>query len=213
MRLFIVRHGETSWNREGRFQGQRDIPLNENGLAQADLTAKRFLGYHLDAVLTSPLSRAKVTAEKIYSAAICNTFIVDDGFMEIGHGDWEGRLRPDVERLWPDVLDQWLHDPTVCQMPGDGGESLLTVSKRAIEAFERLALGEFKGDVLLATHDAVAKVLVCHYIGLPLENYWRIKMPNCSVSFIEFGEVPQLGLLGDVSHLGCGFDSFVSKSL
>ena len=61
MRLFIVRHGETAWNREGRFQGQLDVPLNEAGLLQADRVAERFRGYPLAAVLTSPLSRARVT--------------------------------------------------------------------------------------------------------------------------------------------------------
>ena len=212
MRLFIVRHGETAWNREGRFQGKKDIPLNENGLAQADLTAKRFIGFKFDAVLASPLARARVTGEKIAEAAGCDTFITDDGFMEISHGDWEGQLRPYVEEKWPDIIDAWLNKPAVCQMPGEGGESLSDVMERAVEAIERIAF-RYSGNVLLATHDAVAKTLICHYIGLPLEMYWRIKIPNCAVSFIDFGQVPQLGLLGDISHLGCGFDSFASKSL
>ena len=212
MRLFIVRHGETAWNRAGRFQGRMDIPLNENGLAQAVLTAKRFSGFKFDAVLSSPLSRARVTGEKIYDEADCSTFITDDGFMEISHGDWEGHLRPDVESRWPDILDQWLNAPEICKMPGAGGESLADVTARAVEAVERIAF-DYSGDVMLATHDAVAKTLICYYVGIPLENYWRIKVPNCSVSFIEFGKSPQLGLLGDVSHLGCGFDTFASKSL
>ncbi|MBQ8089435.1 MAG: histidine phosphatase family protein, partial [Pyramidobacter sp.] len=55
---------------------------------------------------------------------------------------------------------------------------------------------------------------ICHYLGVPLANYWRVKIPNCSVSYIEFGPSgPQVGLMGDISHLGTGFDSFVSKSL
>ena len=70
MKLFIVRHGETAWNREGRFQGQIDIPLNEKGLAQAEMTARRFSGYPLEKVFASPLSRARVTGEKIESIAM-----------------------------------------------------------------------------------------------------------------------------------------------
>lgn len=214
MRLFIVRHGETAWNREGRFQGQLDVPLNEAGLLQADRVAERFRGYPLAAVLTSPLSRARVTGERIFEAADCDALVVDDGFQEINHGAWEGVTTDEVARRDGDLLKLWRTDPQRVTMPGAGGESLADVGRRAVEALERVALGKYEGDVLLATHDAVGKVLICHYIGLPLTSYWRIRIPNCGVSCLDFGDDgPQLSLLGDVSHLGCGFESFLSKSL
>ena len=214
MRLFIVRHGETAWNREGRFQGHIDVPLNETGLSQADKAAERFRGCPLSAVFASPLARARVTGEKICAAADCGHFLLEDGFMEINHGEWEGMLTDEVEQKYADMLELWRTDPQRVKMPGPGGESLPEVQARAVATLERAVLGKFEGDVLLATHDAVGKTLICHCIGLPLEYYWRLKIPNCSVSYIDFGGPwPQLGLLGDITHLGCGFDSFVSKSL
>ncbi|MBR1896683.1 MAG: histidine phosphatase family protein [Pyramidobacter sp.] len=213
MRLFIVRHGETAWNREGRFQGQIDTPLNEKGLAQADLTAERFRGFPLQAVLASPLSRARVTGEKIYAAAKCDSFVIDDGFKEINHGEWEGKTTAEVIDQFGPQLAQWQTQPHLVKMPGPAGEALEDVQRRAVAAVER-HVPNYTDDVLLATHDAVIKTVICHYLGVPLANYWRVKIPNCSVSYIEFGPSgPLVGLMGDISHLGTGFDSFVSMSL
>ena len=167
MRLFIVRHGETAWNRESRFQGQRDIELNETGLAQAGQAAERFRGYPFDAVVVSPLARAAVTGRKIYEASKCGSFIVDEGFSEINHGDWEGRLAADVERDYSSLLGQWRSAPHLVKMPGPGGETIADVQARALAALERTAF-KFDGDVMLATHDAVIRVLLCSFVGAPL---------------------------------------------
>lgn len=212
MKFFIVRHGETNWNREGRFQGQMDIPLNEKGLEQARMTAARFKGYPLEAVYASPLSRARVTGELIAEAAGC-PLIPDKRFMEINHGAWEGTTTAEVEKNYGDILRQWKTEPHLVKMPGPGGESLEDVQKRAVAAVEEI-VPKHKGDILLATHDAAAKTIICYYLGVPLSRYWRLKIPNCSVSYIEFlPSGPQVGLLGDVSHFHQGFDTFVSKSL
>lgn len=213
MRLFMVRHGETKWNREGRFQGQMDIPLNETGLAQADRAAERFRGFPLEAVFVSPLSRARVTGEKIFAAAKCGQLVSDPGFMEINHGAWEGLAFEEVSVRYGALLERWRTSPDGVKMPGPGGESLEDVQHRAVAALKRTALN-YHGDTLLATHDAVLKTLICYFLGVPLSHYWRLKIPNCSVSYVEFlNGTPQVGLLSDVSHLGNGFDSFVSKSL
>lgn len=212
MKLFLVRHGETDWNRKGRFQGQIDIPLNERGLSQANMTAERFRGVKLDVVCASPLSRARITGEAIARAAGCE-LITDPAFLEICHGDWQGHTADEVMSLFGDQLHQWQTCPDQITMPGQGGESLEDVRRRAVDGVERLIAGR-SNDVLLATHDAVIKALICHYIHLSFAYYWRVKVPNCSVSYIEFTPSgPQLGLMGDISHLHSGFDSFVSKSL
>ena len=213
MRLFIVRHGETAWNRESRFQGQRDIELNETGLAQAGQAAERFRGYPFDAVVVSPLARAAVTGRKIYEASKCGSFIVDEGFSEINHGDWEGRLAADVERDYSSLLGQWRSAPHLVKMPGPGGETIADLQARALAALERTAF-KFDGDVMLATHDAVIRVLLCSFVGAPLSSFWRFQIPNCSVSFVEFKDgFPKLGLLGDTNHLQKSFDRFEQKSL
>ena len=218
MRLFMVRHGETKWNREGSFQGQMDIPLNETGLAQADRAAERFRGFPLEAVFVSPLSRARVTGEKIFAAARCENFVADPGLMEINHGAWEGLTFDEVSARYGALLEQWRSRPEGVWMPGPGGESLEDVQRRAVAALERTALKKRCGDKQRQEsgrlQPGVNRPPGEPPAGVPLAHYWRLKIPNCSVSYVEFLDgTPQVGLLGDVSHLGGGFDSFVSKSL
>ena len=172
MRFFVIRHGETAWNVAGRFQGQQDTELNEKGLAQADLLGERLAGHRFEAVLTSPLSRAKVTAER--AASRC----------EYG------------------------------ELPGPGGENLEDILRRAVPAVEAAAK-RYEGDVLLASHDAVIKVLLCYWLGAPLASFFRFQVPNCSITVIEVkeGSAPRMLLMGDAAHLGDSFERPEQKGL
>lgn len=214
MRLFIVRHGETDWNRAGRFQGQRDTELTEHGLAQADKAADYLRGRRFDAVVTSPLARARVTAQKIYDAAECDTFEVIDDLTEINHGDWEGRLSTEVAETWPDLLETWHTRPHVVVMPGEGGESLRAVQIRTMRAVEDIA-SRYSGDVVLASHDAVIKVMLCAFTDAPLSSFWSFQIANCSLTVAELreGHAPRISLLGDAHFLGIGFDLPEQKGL
>ena len=104
MRFFVIRHGETAWNVEGRFQGQKDTALNEKGLAQAATRGERLAGHSFEAVLTSPLDRAKKTAELAAAKCEFGEFTEIPAFTEINHGDWEGRLSTEVAEEWPELL-------------------------------------------------------------------------------------------------------------
>lgn len=214
MRLFIVRHGETDWNRAGRFQGQRDTDLTEYGLSQADKVAEHLRGHRFDAVVTSPLSRARVTAQKIFDAADCDTFEVIDALTEINHGDWEGLLSTEVSERWPDVLKTWHTKPHTVVMPGDGGESLRAVQLRTMAAVEDIA-SKYGGDVLLASHDAVIKVMLCAFTDAPLSSFWSFQIANCSLTIAELRERhgARISLLGDAHFLGIGFDLPEQKGL
>ena len=217
MRLFIVRHGETLWNKEGRFQGQQDTDLSEFGLAQADKIAaylREQMDGKFEAVATSPLSRAKITAEKIADACRCKKFEILPGLTEINHGDWEGLLSSEVQKGWPRVLDLWHTSPHTVIMPGDGGEALRTVQVRSIEAIEALSK-KYTGDVCIGAHDAVIKVLLCHFFGAPLSSFWSFQVANCSLTIAELREnkPPRVSLMGDAHFLGEGFDRPEQKGL
>ena len=125
MRFFVIRHGETAWNVAGRFQGQQDTELNEKGLAQAELLGERLAGHKFEAVLTSPLARAKVTAERASARCECGEFLTVGALTEINHGDWEGRLADEIAAEWPEELRKWHVAPETVTMPGAGGENLL----------------------------------------------------------------------------------------
>lgn len=210
MRLFIVRHGETLWNKEGRFQGQRDTDLSEYGLAQADKLAAYLaekMSGKFDAVVASPLSRAKITAEKIAAACGCKNVEIMPDLTEINHGDWEGMLSSDVRERWPRVFDLWHSSPHTVIMPGDGGEALRGVQLRAIGAVEKLAKN-YTGDVCVAAHDAVIKVLLCHFLLAPLSSFWSFQIANCSLSVAELrgDKPPRISLMGDAHFLDDGFN-------
>lgn len=208
MRLFIVRHGETEWNRDGRFQGQRDTKLSDHGLAQADAVADFLRGHRFDAVISSPLERARVTGERIAAACGCDKFETVDALTEIGHGDWEGVLASEVAERWPELLLQWHTSPHTVVMPGEGGESLRGVQIRAMTAIDDIAR-RYGGDVVIASHDAVIKVLLCEFFGAPLSSFWRFQVANCSVSIVELrdGHEARVTLMGASHFLGRGFDS------
>jgi broad specificity phosphatase PhoE len=214
MRLFIVRHGETLWNKEGRFQGQRDTDLSEKGLAQADMIAERLASHDFEAVVSSPLARARVTGERIAEACGCKIFEVSEGLTEINHGYWEGLLSTEVTEKWPDILKTWHTNPELVTMPGEGGESLADVQRRTVKAVSEIT-EKYNGDVCIAAHDAVIKVLLCHIVGAPLSSFWNFQIENCSLTIAELreGKPPRLCLMGDAYHLGEGFDRAEQKGL
>ena len=214
MRFFIIRHGETAWNVDGRFQGQQDTALNEKGLAQAAALGNRLAGHRFEAVLTSPLDRAKKTAELASAKCEFEEFAEVPALTEINHGDWEGRLSTEVEDEWPELLRRWHAAPETVKMPGDGGESLDDIARRAVPVVEAAAQ-KYKGDVLLASHDAVIKVLLCHWLDAPLSSFFRFQVPNCSITIVEMKEgcAPRVSLMGDAAHVGGNFESPEQKGL
>ena len=214
MRLFIVRHGETDWNREGRFQGQMDTALSKYGLHQGDKIAEYLAGHKFEAIVSSPLERALVTAQKIASECGCSEIEIIDEFTEINHGDWEGLLASEVEARWGETLRIWHRAPHTVTMPGEGGESLLDVQTRCVAGVEKLAR-RHSGDVCLAAHDAVIKVLLCHFLSAPLSSFWSFQIANCSLTIAEIREgwPPRVSLMGDAHFLGEGFDKPEQKGL
>lgn len=214
MRFFVIRHGETAWNVAGRFQGQQDTDLNEKGLAQAKLLGGRLAGHKFEAVLTSPLSRAKVTAQLASEKCECGEFVTVDALTEINHGDWEGRLADEVAREWPEILHRWHTAPETVTMPGAGGESLEDILRRVKPAVDAAAV-KYTGDVLLSSHDAVIKVLLCYWLHAPLSSFFRFQVPNCSITIIEAreGYAPRMLLMGDAAHLGDPFERQEQKGL
>lgn len=187
-RMLLVRHGETEWNRQGRFQGQIDVPLNENGRAQGEKAAE-FLGtVPIDAAYTSSMARPRETAEIILKYHPGLTLHGVDELQEISHGEWEGLFESEIEGNYPGLLHQWQTAPETVQMPG--GENLQQVWHRAIMAWKQIVAAHSGGDrvqtVLVVAHDAVNKALLCHVLGLGPESFWRFKQGNGAVSVIDY---------------------------
>lgn len=214
MRLFIVRHGETQWNREGRFQGQQDTDLSAHGLAQGDRVADFLSNHRFEAVVSSPLKRARITGEKIANACKCKNFETMEGLSEIHHGDWEGLLSSEVRKTWPGILELWHTLPHTVVMPGDGGESLRTVQLRSLASIDAIAT-KYEGDVCITAHDAVIKMLLCHFLDSPLSSFWNFQIANCSLTIAELrpDKAPRISLMGNAHYLEEGFDLPEQKGL
>lgn len=163
--LWLVRHGQTDWNRAGRFQGQTDIPLNETGLEQAKTLAEKLTSESFEAIYSSDLSRAAQTAEAV--AASTNLSIhLDRRLREICQGDWEGMdIYQVIEKYHVDVR-QTDKDPTHSRAPG--GESIAEVAERMSAAASEIAANFPESKVLMVSHGLACAALYCVVNQIPL---------------------------------------------
>ncbi|KFN48668.1 histidine phosphatase family protein [Arenimonas composti] len=216
MRVLLARHGETPWNAEGRYQGQRDIALSPVGEAQARQLGERLREVAITRAVASPLSRARRTAELALGEARAGLLGVDAGLQEIGHGDWEGLLASEIRARDPERLRAWREAPETVQMPGEGGESIGVVLERAWPAFARATEGLGADDTLLVVaHDAVNRVLLCRVLGLPLARLWSFRQAPTTLNLLEGPSVDALEVvrLNDCAHHTALFGEAVHRAL
>lgn len=180
--IAFVRHGETEPNREGLLLGRSDVPLTERGREQADRLAKTFTDRGVARVLTSPLRRARETAEPIASA--CGVPIeADERLIEVDYGQWEAKP---FARLEPDVARRWRRD---ADFAPPRGESLAVVAARTGSLCDEL-LGAGEDDVLVAvSHVSPIKAAVTWTLGLSPELAWRMRLDVASITRIGRGPV------------------------
>ena len=214
MRVLLVRHGETAWNAEGRYQGQSDIALSPVGEAQAQALGARLRDVRIDRAVASPLSRALRTAELALGEARAAMLGTDAGFQEIAHGDWEGLLTHEIHARDGERLRVWREAPHEVLMPQ--GESLQHVQDRAWPALAHACDGLAEDDTLLVVaHDAVNRVLLCRILGLPLANLWRFRQAPTTLNLLEGPDVDHLDVVrvNDCTHHTALFGEAVHRAL
>ncbi|MEB3202290.1 MAG: histidine phosphatase family protein [Synechococcus sp.] len=215
-RLLLVRHGETDWNREGRFQGQIDIPLNGTGRRQAEAAGRFLAPVTINRAYTSCMARPRQTAEAILAAHPGVPLTSSTGLVEIGHGLWEGRLESDIAAGWPALLADWKRAPHTVQMPE--GETLQDVWERSLTTWQRIAASLASNETaLVVAHDAVNKTILCGLLGLGAADIWTIKQGNGGVSVIDYPEGasgrPVVAALNLTQHLGGVLDRTAAGAL
>ena len=155
-RIIAIRHGETTWNVDGRIQGHLDIPLNDVGLWQADQAAKALADESIAAIYSSDLQRAFVTAQAV--AKVSNlTLNADPGLRERSFGDYQGQTFKQVEAADPDAAQRWRVREPGFAMPG--GESLLDLRTRIATTVDRLAAAHAGEQIVLVAHGGVLDAL------------------------------------------------------
>lgn len=207
-RLLLVRHGETEWNRQKRFQGQIDVPLNDNGREQSKAAAEFLKNIEIDLAITSPMLRPKETAETIlkYHSEVQLELLPD--LQEISHGLWEGKYENEIEESYPGLLKEWQNAPETVQMPE--GENLQQVWDRAIAAWQSIVAkySQQPKTILVVAHDAINKAILAHLFNLGPEHFWNFKQGNGAVTVIDYPDginaLPVLQSMNITSHLGGG---------
>jgi broad specificity phosphatase PhoE len=183
LRLFLLRHGETLWNREGRYQGCVDVRLSPDGVAQAEAVSLALAERSLAAIYSSPLRRALETAEAI-AAPHGLAVALDPAFREICHGLWEGLTAREVRARFPDLYARWRATPETVTMPE--GESLTEVRARVLDGLERLRAKHEGDTVCLVAHGTPVRLLLLEALGLPPGRLWAFDCPPAGLSELEF---------------------------
>jgi probable phosphoglycerate mutase len=201
--LLMVRHGQTDYSLGNKFCGAIDPPLNDTGLAMAEALAASYGSAGLTAIYASPKLRTRQTAAP--TATIAGLEVqLDEGLREIAYGEWEGLSEAEVEKSDGQRFHAWAAHPG--QVAPPGGENAVEIAARAMQAVERIRAHHSDGKILLVSHKATLRVLVCALLGIDVDLFRaRIAQPVGAVSAVTFKKSgPLLERLGDVSHLPPG---------
>ncbi len=200
-KIFLIRHGQTAWNKEEVFRGLADIPLDEVGRMQArslgaELTG-RLQGTPL--FLSSPLQRARETAAIAAEHFPESRLQVEEGFTDINFGRWQGVSKAEVRRTYPELYRQWLENPAEAVFPE--GENLQAVENRAGQAL-REAAEKKAGAIVIVSHRVVTKVLLCLVLQAGLNAFWKIKQDTACLNILEwYGSAFSIKTMNDTCHL------------
>lgn len=198
LRLYFMRHGETVWNTERRYQGMTDIELSEEGLRQAECAAERFKNIHIDKIYCSPLKRAVATAKPIADVKGLEV-ISEDAFREIHFGEWEGKTVPELTEIYGESYLRFIREPHNYGFPGEG--SVDNVIERLKVGIDRVIEND-EGNVLIVSHGGIIRLMIMYIMGL--DNSWFTKMwiNNTAISIIEIKDGRRLMLtVNDSAHL------------
>ncbi len=181
-RLVLIRHGETNWNREGRYQGQADPPLNERGRAQARALIEPLRRLGLDLLYSSTLRRAWETAQ-ILAQGLGIPVIPEPRLKEIHQGAWQGMLVTEIQKRYPDLFRAWQERPWDVRPPG--GETLAQVQQRVYQAVDDIVARHRGQTVGLVTHRLPIALLLIRYQGLDPQRVRQVPIANAQWHLIE----------------------------
>ena len=207
-RVYLVRHGETVWNANMRFQGHADIALTQSGREQAEALSKRLSGKNFHAVYSSDLIRAYETAVILAEPHGLQVH-KRPNLREINFGKWEGLTYKEIIDQFGESARKWWDNPSITRIPG--GEKLTEVAERCYRALKLIVEDHQGQELLLVAHGGTIRCLVSSVLGIDLNQYWRLRLDNTALNIIEFPEWGKgiLVLYNDTNHLvGGSGDTF-----
>ena len=180
--ILLARHGETDWNRDGRWQGHSERPLDAAGQAQARALGSRLAGMEIDLLYSSDLTRARQTAEAVEHATGLEA-IVDRDLREVDVGQWAGCTREQARERDPAWYREWVDGAVEGYA---GGETYLELHRRSVRAFQRILEAADGRTAVVVCHGGNIRAIVSEVVGLGADQRWRIAaVANCSLTAIE----------------------------
>ncbi|NJO81113.1 MAG: histidine phosphatase family protein [Cyanobacteria bacterium RM1_2_2] len=200
LKIYFLRHGETTYSQTGGYCGILDPELTAEGHEMAQDFAEAYQSVPWNAVYCSPMKRTIATAKPLCDA-VSLTPQLRDGLKEIHYGEWEGKTQADVKENFSEDYVQWLTEPA--WNPPTGGETAVQIASRASLVITEIQQNCADGNVLVVSHKATIRVLLCSLLGIDLGRYRdRIDMPAASISVVKFDiHGPMLQILGDRSYM------------
>jgi alpha-ribazole phosphatase/probable phosphoglycerate mutase len=200
--LYLIRHGETEGAEKRRYKGSIDVPLSKNGIRQMEQVSEYIVeenkyfsnppsptflkggkGGLLTAVYSSDLQRAIKSAELIAKPHSLNPIIVPS-LRERNFGTWEGMSFDEIREKNPQEFDSWAANPL--RFSPMGGESTVEVKERVIDALDKILNTHEKQQIAIVSHGGVIRIMLCHFLGIPLENIFRVEQDYGALNIIEF---------------------------
>ncbi len=199
MELILVRHGETDWNTAAMFRGHEDVRLNAVGIAQADAVAEALKDRVFEAIHSSPLKRAMVTATRIAMPHQID-IKVNMGFVDIHYGTWQGMKESTVEQKNPAAYERWVNRPTKMKFPG--GDSTKKAWKRVNSALRELLMIHGLGTVVIVSHRIPLKFMTAYLLGKGFNHFPEVRHDPCAMSIFTIeGRNYKPVVLNDTKHL------------
>lgn len=199
-RIYLVRHGETIWNREQRSQGcSNDIPLSELGTYQAKLVAEKLSNKNIDHFYSSSLKRAFETASIISKKHEKKVEICEE-FLEINFGDWEGKTFSEIKQNYAELFSIWRDRPHEAIIPG--AEPLVALKERCMKKLLELSRKHLEENILIVSHGITTKVMIASILGIDISKIHLIRQDNTAVNIFNFTDNRfEVISLNDVCHL------------
>jgi len=197
--IILVRHGQTLWNKDLRYQGHSDVALSDDGLRQAEFVAERLSKEKLAAIYSSDLSRASITAERIaqhHSLPV----VIRPELREVLFGQWEGLNYNAIKEGWSSEIDEFFVHPTRVTIPG--GETFHEVQERTSRVIDEIVKTYPDKTVAVVSHGAAIRTILCTALDISLDRIWAFRQDNTAVNIIDYlGAHNVVRLVNDIHHL------------
>jgi len=205
VKLFLIRHGQTKWNLEGRYQGDKDIELTKEGIRQAKLATSYLKNVNFSRIYSSPLKRTVLTARTINEDRGLDIIVRKD-LKEINFGKWEGLKFDEINQQYNPDYQRWLDDPF--KNPPTGGENFSEFTKRTSKEINRIVEENQDGaDVAISTHGGVIVSLLVHWLQVPKERWRCLIQRQAAINVVVVHEgFPYISQINYTGHLRDHYD-------